>query len=841
MESSFLAALFAGSIAINLMAAVLVLATGRDSKGLHPFYSVVALCVTNAAYQYCNWRYHASLDTVDAVLWLKWQLTFVALLFPSYFHTFSIWSRRPKANTWLIGMSVLALILIIVNWLMPFGVRFSEIQAFREVTLFNGEVIHVLDGEISPVNTIYHGIILVVIGIVLLRVNALLDYQLRGPALSIIAFILLQLVAILIGALIDKGVINSFYVAGFTTTLLILFICINLSLQVRKQTALLNYQVSRRQKVEKAIAALAAEVSKADDKGFYEQMVLNLQLLFETKTVFVGLYQKDAHNEWIETLAVTENQTTKENFQYPLRDTPCEQVVGRDYCVYNNDVIRVFPKDRMLVDMGIESYIGMPMFDSDNAPLGLIALLHDAPYDISEEMLQTLKVFAVRTSAELSRNRIEKRLRRIAYFDYTTGLPNRTQLFETINNQYRKNQVTTKQSVLLLFDLDHFKDVNRIYGYDIAEDVLKEVGTRLAHYSSDNIFIARHDGDEFAAIIKQVDTEAIGLIKVNWEALQAIIKTPIEIDTRQINLECSMGAVVFPRQTGNRFDVLRSAESALQQAKRSGRGRCEIFDPELQKSIDRRFDLETKLKQGLKDKNQFKVVYQPQTNAKGELLGGEVLVRWHHPDIGFVSPAEFIPIAEQAGIIHKLGDWILDTVIKQLSGWLRDKITLPDHISINVSALQLSSPDFVERFLTLIERYEVPSSLIVLELTESGLLENMEQAITRLKHLQRQGIRIALDDFGTGYSSLSYLKDLPLDIIKIDKSFIDELFDTGTREMIESIISIGAHMHLEVIAEGTESIEQVTLLEKLGCHRFQGYYFSKPLPPSEFIKWKFNH
>lgn len=217
------------------------------------------------------------------------------------------------------------------------------------------------------------------------------------------------------------------------------------------------------------------------------------------------------------------------------------------------------------------------------------------------------------------------------------------------------------------------------------------------------------------------------------------------------------------------------------------------------------------------------------------------MVRWHHPDIGFVSPAEFIPVAEQAGIIHKLGDWILDTVIKQLSGWLRDKITLPDHISINVSALQLSSPDFVERFLTLIERYEVPSSLIVLELTESGLLENMEQAITRLKHLQRQGIRIALDDFGTGYSSLSYLKDLPLDIIKIDKSFIDELFDTGTREMIESIISIGAHMHLEVIAEGTESIEQVTLLEKLGCHRFQGYYFSKPLPPSEFIKWKFNH
>ena len=324
--------------------------------------------------------------------------------------------------TWLKITTAIAVLLIVVNWMMPYGVRFSEVNGLKPVTLYNGEIIHVISGEASPANLVYLAFIAVVIALVMLRLKHMLDLGLTGIAISLIVFAILHLIAVMYGGLIDRGMINGFYIAGFNTTLLIILICLNIANQVKMQASKLTYQVGKRRKVEDAISALATDVSSVADKSFYEHIVLNLQSLFGTKMVFVGLYHDDKEKGWIETLACANKQAIQPNFEYQLRDSPCEEVVGKSACVYPTQVAQKFPRDKALQDKGIEAYVGMPMFDADNKPLGLIALLHDTSYDATDDMLQTLKVFAARASAELARNKVEKQLRHMAYFDYTTGL-----------------------------------------------------------------------------------------------------------------------------------------------------------------------------------------------------------------------------------------------------------------------------------------------------------------------------------------------------------------------------------------------------------------------------------
>jgi EAL domain-containing protein (putative c-di-GMP-specific phosphodiesterase class I) len=263
-----------------------------------------------------------------------------------------------------------------------------------------------------------------------------------------------------------------------------------------------------------------------------------------------------------------------------------------------------------------------------------------------------------------------------------------------------------------------------------------------------------------------------------------------------------------------------------------------LFEPELLKVRERYQLIDSQLRLAIQRDEQLRLVYQPKTNKNGEMIGVEALLRWLHPSLGEVSPIEFIPIAERSGLIKDLGDWVVAKACQQISTWKQQRFECK--VAINIASAQLLKSDFIEVLTTQMIKHNVEPTLIELEITESGLLNDVEKAASVLRELRSMGVSVALDDFGTGYSSLSYLSELPLDVLKIDKSFIDKISDESSAELIRTIIAIGQQLNLNIIAEGTEYSEQVSQLSKMGCHHFQGYYFSKPIEASDIPQWQFS-
>lgn len=829
--------LFSASIALNVMAAILVITKGNRNNHRYPFFSLINLAIATILYQVFAWLYHSS-DTVnDALFWLRWLTAATLYALPTFFYIFALWSRQRNINFWFWFATAVSAILFIINLFSPHTLRFSNIEAMQFFELFGGSSVSALKGQQSTVFYLYFAYSSCILLWAIYRLFLLYKMHKYTIASFLTAYLVLQVTAAYIGPLVDYGNGQSIYVAGFSLTFLLMMISVNIAFRANLQSRALVGQISRRMQIEKALALLAEGVSSSNNKSFYNEMVLSLQKLFNVNMAFIGIYSKNNDKEKITTIAAVQKSELIENFEYMLADTPCSDVREQKICLVKQGVSKLYPDDKMLTDGGFESYLALPIYDDKGETLGIVALLHDTPIDPPEELINTLQVFASRASAELIRDKVEKALLQLAYIDQTTQLPNRAKLFESINRAYEENYATQKQAVLMLFDLDKFKEVNRVYGYDIAEQVLITIGKRFINYTSINVFIARNGGNEFAVLVTNLAVNSKSVISVQWEAVRAIIRQPIVIGQRTIKVDCSMGAVTFPEQVEKQYELIRSAESALQQAKSSGRGQYRIFDPIIQQQLDEKVQLERLLKQAINTDSQLQLYFQPQTDKDGSLIGAEVLMRWIHPEKGFISPLTFIAIAEESGLIHSLGNWIIRNVFKQIANWREKEKAIPPQISINVSALQLSDENFAGNIVAFAEEYSVDSTMIMLEITESGILANIEQAILMLNQLRELGFKIALDDFGTGYSSLSYLKELPLDEIKIDKSFVDEIHLPSSKALVESIIAIGKHMNLQVIAEGTESLEQVEQLANMNCSKFQGYYFSKPLPANEFIVW----
>jgi len=265
-------------------------------------------------------------------------------------------------------------------------------------------------------------------------------------------------------------------------------------------------------------------------------------------------------------------------------------------------------------------------------------------------------------------------------------------------------------------------------------------------------------------------------------------------------------------------------------------GEILYFDPHTQKKVNERSALEEDIRIA-QHREDFKLYFQPQVNADGIPIGAETLIRWFHPTKGFISPLELIEIAEETGLIYELGEWILKEAMSKFKHWNKLHPQFPKHLSINVSAWQFTQTNFVDNYFKILEEFEINPSWIVLELTESSLIQDLQSTIKKLNQIRDKGTQIALDDFGTGYSSLAYVKDLPLDYIKIDKAFVDQMNSTNGTGLVETIISMGKNFKLAVIAEGTETLEQVEMLKSFGCHLFQGYYFSRPLPQKDYEAW----
>jgi diguanylate cyclase (GGDEF)-like protein/PAS domain S-box-containing protein len=432
----------------------------------------------------------------------------------------------------------------------------------------------------------------------------------------------------------------------------------------------------------------------------------------------------------------------------------------------------------------------------------------------------------------------EDKIRDLAFFDPLTRMPNRRLLVDRLQQTLAACTRNPRKRALLFVDLDNFKTLNDAVGHQAGDALLQEVARRLVDSVRDADTVARLGGDEFVVMLEDLNEapeDAAAEAKQVGEKLLDALGQPYHVAGRECHCPSSIGITVFGalQQTPN--EVLQQAEIAMFQAKGAGRNSIHFFSPALQAAVNARAAMEQDLRQAIRN-NQFSLFYQPQVDSSG-LIGAEALIRWNHPRRGLLSPGEFIPLAEETGMILSLGDWVLESACAQIAAWAVRRETPSILVAVNISARQFRQPDFVDHVLAALGRTGADPRNLKLELTESMLVDNIDEVIEKMTQLRMHGLRFALDDFGTGYSSLAYLKRLPLDELKIDRAFVrDILVDATSGAIAQTINSLGQAMGLSVIAEGVETEQQRDFLAHLGCHSFQGFLFSRPLPLDEFEK-----
>ena len=444
------------------------------------------------------------------------------------------------------------------------------------------------------------------------------------------------------------------------------------------------------------------------------------------------------------------------------------------------------------------------------------------------------------------RKQADEKIHQLAFYDLLTKLPNRSLLRDRLQQAMAVGARSQREGALLFIGLDNFKMLNDTKGRDIGDLLLIEVAKRLQDCmrSSDTVArldgtVARLGGDEFVVMINELSEDAqqaAAQAHDVGERVLASINQPFNLQGVEHYSSASIGISLYRGDEIGMDELLKQADIAMYQAKTSGRNTLRFFDPAMQAVLEIRAELESELRQAL-EKQQFRLHYQIQVDSLRRPLGAEVLLRWEHPGRGMVSPLQFIPLAEETGLIVPIGLWVLQTACAQLNAWQHDALMRDLILAVNVSARQFRQPDFVAQVQRVLTESSAQPSRLKLELTESVVLENIEDIITKMHALKLLGVSFSMDDFGTGYSSLQYLKRLPLDQIKIDQSFVRDIStDPNDAAIVQTIIAMTDALGLNVIAEGVETEAQSVFLHKHGCRAFQGYLFSKPIPVKEFEK-----
>jgi diguanylate cyclase (GGDEF)-like protein len=426
----------------------------------------------------------------------------------------------------------------------------------------------------------------------------------------------------------------------------------------------------------------------------------------------------------------------------------------------------------------------------------------------------------------------EEKLEKLAFYDPLTQLPNRALFRERLNQEILLSKRSQVQSGLFFIDLDHFKHVNDTLGHDYGDELLIQVASRLGSCLRESDTVCRLGGDEFTVILAGVHKiEDVGHIaKTIIEQLQTVFN----VNGSEVFIGGSIGIAICP-ENGEDFETLtKNADIAMYRAKESGRGTYKFFTKDMDEKNSIRLALEGDLRMAV-EKEQLTVYYQPKIDiASGKIHSMEALVRWVHPVKGIISPGDFIPLAEETGLIIPLGEWVLRESCRQLKQWWDGG--MPNiRVAVNLSGLQFQAPNLVEKVNAILEETGLPATGLELEITESMAMDGVEKAIEIVQKLRNLGVQISIDDFGTGYSSLSHLKKFPLHAVKIDQSFVRDLTnDSDDAAIVASILSLAKAMNLRVVAEGVENIEQLKYLKDRDCSEVQGFYFSKPVPAQEF-------
>lgn len=532
----------------------------------------------------------------------------------------------------------------------------------------------------------------------------------------------------------------------------------------------------------------------------------------------------------------------------PLARGPCGTAIRDDMPIWCQDFLQdptTAPWHERARSAGLRGLATLPLH-RNGIPIGCLAIYaaetNAFDRDVQKLLLEMMTdiTFALDNFArEANRKEAAEKINELAFFDQLTGLPNRTLLIDRLKQSMAASSRNNTYGALLLIDLDNFKTLNDTLGHDMGDLLLKRVGQRLTTSIRSGDTVARFGGDEFVLVLQgldMVETDAASQVETVAGKILSALNQPYQLDDVSYRCTPSIGVTLFKGQMAS-DDLLKQADLAMYRSKAAGRNAIRFFDPAMEAAVVERATLEADLREALQ-RRQFLLNYQPQVVHSDRVIGAEVLLRWQHASRGMIFPAKFIPLAEETGLILPLGEWVLETACIQLAEWAKRPEMAHLTIAVNVSALQFHQHDFVARVLAILKRTGADPQRLKLELTESLLVANVEDIIEKMVALKASGVSFSLDDFGTGYSSLSYLKRLPLEQLKIDRSFVRDLLDDPDDAAIaKTIVALAESLRIDVIAEGVETAEQRDLLENLGCHVYQGYLFSRPLPLAAFERF----
>lgn len=426
---------------------------------------------------------------------------------------------------------------------------------------------------------------------------------------------------------------------------------------------------------------------------------------------------------------------------------------------------------------------------------------------------------------------MEEKIYALAYYNVLTGMPNRSKFEQQVNEKIKEYKYTKDKFAIIYMNIDNFRRVNDTWGYEVGDKLLKYIASIMNKYA-DEIYLCAHlGGDEFAIVIDNVKGRNEVLKKT--KGLMDEFKIPWEFEKHKIFITFSAGIVLYPEHGESLYSLVVNADTAMWHVKKHGKDGCCFYNADMQTKRAEYIQTAHQIRRGLKN-HEFVVYYQPQISlATGEIAGMEALIRWKHPEQGCIPPNDFIPLAEATGEIHAIGRFVLETVCKQKKEW--ELQGYPEVIvSVNISGISLTRGDLADEIEELLETYDVDGSGIRIEVTETSVMTDMDMAVKTLRKIRELGVKVALDDFGTGYSSLTYLRRLPLDVVKIDRTFINNIKNVDEEEIIVGVVvQIARSLDLEVVAEGVETREQLSYVVESECELAQGYYFSKPIAPDQ--------
>ncbi|MCU7851498.1 MAG: EAL domain-containing protein [Candidatus Thiodiazotropha sp. (ex Monitilora ramsayi)] len=592
--------------------------------------------------------------------------------------------------------------------------------------------------------------------------------------------------------------------------------------------------ITERKHAEETLHTLMRSMVGITGEDFFERAARELCHWFHADGANIG---EVVEKNRIVALSTIVDGKVVEDFQYHLRGTPCNQVVMQGPHLYPEGVQELFPTDQDLIVLNIEGYAGVPIRNIKGEAIGVVWVVSRQPLRMESDWKDVMEIIAARISAEIERKRATEKLQHRATFDSLTDLPNRRLLIDRLTQAQARCRRHAHKGAVIFMDLDHFKTINDTLGHTVGDLLLIEVAKRLQGQIRDEDTASRLGGDEFVVLFSELDGDpqvAAQQARTGAKKIQTALSEPYTIQGNQLHITPSLGIVIFPMDDENADDILKYADSAMYRAKEAGRNTIRFFLPEMHQSAEVQLQLQNDLRHAISHQ-ELDLYFQPMVDGEGRTLSAEVLLRWPHPTHGTVEPKDFLHVAEESGQILEICNWVLTQALTRCKPWIEAHPWLQG-ISVNIHSALFHQAGFTENLEKILHETGFNPQHLTLEIHEATLASNLEEAATKIDHLQQLGVRFSIDRFGIDYASVSFLRKFALHELKIDRSIVGRMLsDPEDAKLVQTLISLAQQMEIHVVAVGVENESQLNFLRDNGCRLFQGYYFARPQPADQFI------